>query len=780
MTLWYQQPATGWEREALPIGNGALGAMVFGGTATERLQLNEKTLWTGGPGSVEGYSSGNWLPPGRPGALAQIRRRIDAEGELPAQEVASALGQPRRGYGSYQHLADLYLDTSHPGGSHYRRELDLSEAVATVRYVVDGVTHLREYFASYPDNVIVGRLRATAPGAVSATLRLAPGPPGASVTAGAGRLTMRGALADNGLRYEAQVQVTAVGGAVVDGADRVTVTGADELLFVVSAGTDYRDAYPAYRGEDPHRRVTAAVDAASAQPYPRLRDAHLADYRALAGSVTLDIGQERVDVPTDRLLAGYTGDGGPARERPADRALEALHFDYGRYLLIASSRPGSLPANLQGLWNDSDAPAWGADYHPNINLQMCYWPAEVTNLAETAAPLHEFVDALRAPGRVTAREMFGTAGWLVHNETNPFGYTGVHDWPTAFWFPEAAAWLTRHLWEHYLFTGEVGFLRERAYPVLREAAQFWLANLRPDPRDGTLVASPSYSPEHGPYTAGAAMSQQIIYDLFRNTAAAAAVLDVDPPEGLPAALERLDPGLRIGSWGQLQEWKSDLDDPADQHRHVSHLYALHPGRQLSPEAAPALAEAAAVALRARGDGGTGWSKAWKVSFWARLRNGDAAHQQLAELLRDSTLPNLFDTHPPYQLDGNLGAVAGVAEMLLQSHLGVIDVLPALPAAWPAGAVTGLRARGGLTVDIRWRGHAATSLTLTADHTGPVTVRCPLLAARPLVQTATGQRVECEPGDSGEPPAGRGGHRFLARAGHRYGCYVDAEAEADAR
>src|SRR5690606_21716132 len=402
-----------------------------------------------------------------------------------------------------------------------------------------GVRYAREYFASYPDAVVAGRWAADQPGALTLTLRLVPGPAGASVSARDGRITVRGALADNGLRYHLELLVRVRGGAVATGSDQVVVTGADELVFLVAAGTDYAPVYPRYRGAEPGARVRAAVAAAAERGYPALRDAHVRDYRALFDRVRLDLGPAPADarepagapgpavargpadihrpagapesaVPTDQLLAGYGSD--PA----ADRALAALHFAYGRYLLIASSRPGSLPANLQGVWNDSAQPAWSADYHTNINLQMCYWPAEVTGLAETATPLHDFIEALRAPGRVSAETVCEATGWVVHNETNPFGFTGVHDWPTAFWFPEAAAWLARHVWEHYLFTGELAFLRERAWPVLQEAAVFWLAFLHRDPRDGTLVVSPSYSPEHGPFTAGAAMSQQIVWDLLAN------------------------------------------------------------------------------------------------------------------------------------------------------------------------------------------------------------------------------------------------------------------------
>ncbi|MFJ1843716.1 glycosyl hydrolase family 95 catalytic domain-containing protein [Streptomyces sp. NPDC088146] len=724
-TLRYDTPAASWERESLPIGGGALGASVYGTLASERLTFNEKTLWTGGPGSAEGYDFGNWTTP-RPGALAGVQQRLDSQGALDPDAVAAELGQARRGYGAYQVFGDLWLDLPNapaaPDAS-YRRTLDLRNALAAVTYSHQGAVHTREFFVSHPDGVIAGRLAADRPGQVSFTLRHTSPRGDCTATAGKDRLTVRGALKDNGLRFEAQIRVRTSGGTVTDGADgTLTVTGADSAWFVLAAATDYADRYPSYRGDDPHGAVTTAVDAAVRTSYEKVRDTHVRDHRSLFDRVVLDIGQQLPDLPTDQLLAGYTGG-----TSPADRALEALFFQYGRYLLIASSRAGSLPANLQGVWNNSTTPPWSADYHSNINLQMNYWLAEVTNLAETTAPYDRCVEAMRAPGRRTAKEMFGTAGWVVHNETNPYGFTGVHDWSTAFWFPEAAAWLTQQMYEHYRFGGSTGYLRSTAYPAMKEAAEFWLANLRTDPRDGLLVVTPSYSPEHGDFTAGAAMSQQIVHDLLTNTLEAARTLGDAPAfrSRLETALDRLDPGLRIGSWGQLQEWKTDRDDPADDHRHVSHLFALHPGRQIEPGSK--WAEAAKVSLGARGDGGTGWSKAWKINFWARLRDGDHAHRMLAEQLKSSTLPNLWDTHPPFQIDGNFGATSGIAEMLLQSQHGAVEILPALPANWPDGSVRGLRARGGFTVDIAWASGQARRVVITASRSREVTVRSSLFA-----------------------------------------------------
>ncbi|MEV6171756.1 glycoside hydrolase family 95 protein [Streptomyces sp. NPDC051954] len=761
LTLWYDQPANAWESQSLPLGNGAMGLCFFGGLAREQLQFNEKTLWTGGPGA-EGYNFGNWTSP-RPAALAEVRERIANELRAAPEWVAEKLGQPKTHFGSYQTFGDIWIQQARDpsGASGYRRHLDIAEAVGGLTYTWDGAAHTREYFASAADRVAVARFTANQPGRVSFTVSVTtPANRSATLTASGGRITLSGRLTNNGLRYESQLRVLNQGGTRTDNADgSVTVSGADAVTLVLAAATDYAVTYPAYRtGADPHGQVSQRVDAAASKGWTALRAAHVADHKALFDRVRLDVGQQDPGIPTDAVLDAYR-DG--SLNEAGRKSLEVLFFQYGRYLLIASSRAGSLPANLQGVWNNSTSPPWDADYHVNINLQMNYWPAETTNLSETTGPLFEYVASMVPPGQVTAREIYGSRGWVVHNETNPYGFTGLHNWATSFFFPEAGAWLAQHAYEHYLFTGDAAFLRDRAYPVMKGLAQFWTDELVADPRDGRLVVTPSYSPEQGDFSAGASMSQQIVWDLLTNTVAAARQVGDDGfATELSGTLERLDTGLRIGSWGQLQEWKEDWDDRNNTHRHVSHLFAVHPGRQVTPRDQPQYADAARVSLTARGDGGTGWSKAWKINFWARLLDGNHAHLMLSEQLKSSTLANLWDTHPPFQIDGNFGATAGVAEMLVQSHRGEVDLLPALPTFWNTGSVRGLRARGNVTVDIDWRDGEPVRTVLRAGRTGELTVRSPRFNTTFQVRDTHGGR---------RPDVLRSGDAltFRARAGRSY-------------
>jgi len=726
--LWYDKPATDWEKEALPIGNGRMGAMVFGGVQSERLQISEKSLWTGGPGAEGGYDYG--LPADSQAAqVSQVGKQL-LDGSTQAPEpLAKQLGRKMHNYGDYQSFGDLVIETSGTEGEvgGYRRELDLATATARVKYRQGYAGFLRDYFISYPDQALVARwfstnsqklrVRFAVPDNRTAETRIEIGKTG-------GRLVVSGALKSNGLKYAVTLLMMPQCGAVQADGDAMTFEGDCAVVFILTARTNYRMHYPDYRdaGADPAAMAVSDANAAAARQYSHLARRHAEDYQPLFDRVTLDLGAADSKLPTDRLRAQY-GSG----KAGADRALEQLYFNYGRYLLIAASRSGSLPANLQGVWNDKATPPWNADYHVNINLQMNYWPAEVANLAETAGPLFDFVEQLVPPGKLAAQRYFGAPGWTLFLNTNAWGYVGPIDWPTAFWQPEASAWLAQHFYEHYLFSRDAQFLKQRAWPVMKGAAEFWLAALVTDPKDGKLVVSPSYSPEHGPFTAGASMSQQIVADLFTNCSAAAKLVgDKAFGKRIDDALAKLDRGLRVGKWGQLQEWKGDLDDPKDDHRHVSQLFALHPGHAIDPLKDVDFAKAARVTLDARGDASTGWSRAWKINFWARLRDGDRAHKLLAGLLRDSTLPNLWDTHPPFQIDGNYGATAGMIEMLVQSQNGVIDILPALPKDWPSGTVQGLRARGDVTVDLEWDACGARNLKLTAGHDGQVSVRSSLL------------------------------------------------------
>ena len=724
--LWYDKPAADWEKEALPIGNGRIGGMVFGGPISERVQVSEKSLWTGGPGAEGGYDYG--LPATSQVELVKSIGKQLLTTSLEPEAVARQLGRKMHNYGDYQSFGDLIIESevSTDAGepTDYRRELDLDAGLARVKFKQGNIGYRREYLVSHPDQVLVGRWYAT--GVQKLRIRYdVPDNRTASISVDHGVIRVTGALKSNGLRYAVTLRVKPDCGAVTVDGESLRVDTECAVTFILAARTNYRMAYPDYRSKDDPVAQADKDVAAQGGDFGRLNTRHRNDHQALFRRVSLTLAPGASKLPTNRLREQY-GSG----DASADRQLEQLYFQYGRYLLIGSSRAGSLPANLQGVWNQYATPPWNSDYHVNINLQMNYWPAEMANLAETTPPLFDFVEHLVTPGRLSAQRYFGARGWALFLNTNIWGYVGPIDWPTAFWQPEANAWLAQHFYEHYRFGRDIQFLRKRAWPVMKGAAEFWLDALVTDPASGTLVVSPSYSPEHGPFTAGAAMSQQIVLDLFTSTKEAAEILgDKDMAARMKDALRDLDRGLRVGSWGQLQEWQADIDDSRSDHRHVSHLFALHPGRHIvrgaDNSANRGVFEAARKTLDARGDASTGWSRAWKINFWARLLDGNRAHKLLAGLLRDSTLPNLWDTHPPFQIDGNFGASAGIVEMLLQSQHEILQILPARPDAWVTGSVSGIRARGDVTVSIDWDACGAKQFVLEAGRDGNIAVQSAL-------------------------------------------------------
>ena len=729
-----------WESRSLPIGNGSLGANILGSVAAERITLNEKTLWRGGP-NTSGGADYYWnVNKQSAPILKEIRQAFtEGNGEKAAQLTRKNFNglaayeekdeHPFR-FGSFTTMGELYIETdlSELRMKNYRRILSLDSAMAVVQFDKEGVQYRRKYFISYPDSVMAMEFSADKAGKQNLVLSYAPNPEAQSNirTDGTDGLVYTGVLNNNGMKFAFRIKAIAKGGTVIAQNDRLIVKGADRVVFLLTADTDYKMNFnpdfknpKTYVGDDPELTTQSMMNQALLKGYETLANNHKADYTALFNRVKLTLNPDVTgsDLPTYQRLANY-------RKGQPDFRLEELYYQFGRYLLIASSRPGNLPANLQGMWhNNLDGP-WRVDYHNNINIQMNYWPAGPTNLSECTWPLIDFIRGLVKPGEKTAQAYFAARGWTASISANIFGFTSPLSSEIMAWNfnPMAGPWLATHIWEYYDYTRDRNFLKEVGYDLIKSSAQFTVDYLWHKP-DGTYTAAPSTSPEHGPVDEGATFVHAVVREILLDAIEASKVLGVDSRERKhwQEVLAHLVP-YKIGRYGQLLEWSKDIDDPNDKHRHVNHLFGLHPGRTLSPVTTPELAKAARIVLEHRGDGATGWSMGWKLNQWARLQDGNHAYTLFGNLLKNGTLDNLWDTHAPFQIDGNSGGTAGVTEMLLQSHMGFIQLLPALPDAWKDGLVSGLCAKGNFEVSISWKNNRLDEAILVSKAGTPCTVR----------------------------------------------------------